>query len=124
ATGSSAFVPPISGVDQPGVFVYRTLDDLEAIREHAEGREVGAVIGGGLLGLEAANALRLLGLRTPVIEFAPRLMPVQVDAAGGAVLRKYVEDLGVRVHLGAATTAIRPSQSVNATLALTLSDGA
>jgi nitrite reductase (NADH) large subunit len=124
ATGSSAFVPPITGVDQPGVFVYRTLDDLEAIRAHAAGREVGAVIGGGLLGLEAANALRLLGLRTHVIEFAPRLMPVQVDEAGGAVLRKYVEDLGVRVHLGAATTAIRPSQSVNATLALTLSDGA
>ncbi|MEV4514681.1 nitrite reductase large subunit NirB [Dactylosporangium sp. NPDC049525] len=124
ATGSSAFVPPITGVDQAGVFVYRTLDDLEAIRAHAEGRAVGAVIGGGLLGLEAANALRLLGLRTHVIEFAPRLMPVQVDEAGGAVLRKYVEDLGVRVHLGAATTAIRPSQSVNATLALTLSDGA
>ncbi len=124
ATGSSAFVPPISGVDQAGVFVYRTLDDLEAIRAHAAGREVGAVIGGGLLGLEAANALRLLGLRTHVIEFAPRLMPVQVDEAGGAVLRKYVEDLGVRVHLGAATTAIRPSQSASATLALTLSDGA
>ncbi|WP_432980274.1 nitrite reductase large subunit NirB [Dactylosporangium sp. CA-233914] len=123
ATGSSAFVPPISGVEQDGVFVYRTLDDLEAIRAHARDREVGAVIGGGLLGLEAANALRLLGLRTHVIEFAPRLMPVQVDAAGGAVLRRYVEDLGVRVHLGAGTTAIRPT-SPSGRLSLTLSDGA
>jgi nitrite reductase (NADH) large subunit len=123
ATGSSAFVPPITGVDQAGVFVYRTLDDLEAIRDHAKGKEVGAVIGGGLLGLEAANALRLLGLRTHVIEFAPRLMPVQVDAAGGAVLRRFVEDLGVRVHVGAGTTAIRPT-SASGRLGLTLSDGA
>ncbi|MEV6930785.1 nitrite reductase large subunit NirB [Dactylosporangium sp. NPDC051485] len=123
ATGSSAFVPPISGVDQAGVFVYRTLDDLEAIRDHARGREVGAVIGGGLLGLEAANALRLLGLRTHVIEFAPRLMPAQVDEAGGAVLRRYVEDLGVRVHAGAGTTAIRQT-SPTGRLGLTLSDGA
>ncbi|WP_433210897.1 nitrite reductase large subunit NirB [Dactylosporangium sp. CS-047395] len=123
ATGSSAFVPPISGVEQQGVFVYRTLDDLDAIREHARGREVGAVIGGGLLGLEAANALRLLGLRTHVIEFAPRLMPMQVDAAGGAVLRRYVEDLGVRVHLGAGTTAIRAT-APSGRLGLTLSDGA
>ncbi|MFB9184404.1 nitrite reductase large subunit NirB [Dactylosporangium sucinum] len=123
ATGSSAFVPPISGVDAPGVFVYRTLDDLEAIRAHARGKEVGAVIGGGLLGLEAANALRLLGLRTHVIEFAPRLMPAQVDEAGGAVLRRYVEELGVRVHLGAGTTAIRQTSSAGR-LGLTLSDGA
>jgi nitrite reductase (NADH) large subunit len=123
ATGSSAFVPPISGVDQTGVFVYRTLDDLEAIRDHAKGKEIGAVIGGGLLGLEAANALRLLGLRTHVIEFAPRLMPMQVDDAGGAVLRRYVEDLGVRLHLGAGTTAIRQT-APSGRLGLTLSDGA
>ncbi|WP_432831871.1 nitrite reductase large subunit NirB [Dactylosporangium sp. CA-092794] len=122
ATGSAAFVPPISGVEQAGVFVYRTLDDLDAISAHARGKEVGAVIGGGLLGLEAANALRLLGLRTHVIEFAPRLMPVQVDEAGGAVLRRYVEDLGVRVHLGAGTTAIRQS-APSGRLGLTLSDG-
>ncbi|MDO3702545.1 nitrite reductase large subunit NirB [Micromonospora sp. C28SCA-DRY-2] len=107
ATGSSAFVPPVDGAALPGVFVYRTLDDLEAIREHARGRRTGAVIGGGLLGLEAANALRLLGLATSVVEFAPRLMPVQVDTAGGAMLRRYVDELGVATHLGTATTAIR-----------------
>ncbi|SCL13830.1 assimilatory nitrite reductase (NAD(P)H) large subunit precursor [Micromonospora inyonensis] len=108
ATGSYAFVPPVDGTDLPGVFVYRTLTDLEAIRDHARGRRVGAVIGGGLLGLEAANALRLLGLETHVVEFAPRLMPVQVDEAGGAMLRRYVDELGVRTHLGVATTALRP----------------
>ncbi|MFG1915682.1 nitrite reductase large subunit NirB [Micromonospora sp. NPDC048898] len=122
ATGSYPFVPPVPGADLPGVFVYRTLDDLAAIREYARGRRVGAVIGGGLLGLEAANALRLLGLSTDVVEFAPRLMPVQVDQAGGAMLRRYVDDLGVRTHLGVATTAIRPGPD-GAVAALELSDG-
>ncbi|WP_433115526.1 nitrite reductase large subunit NirB [Micromonospora sp. CA-246542] len=122
ATGSYPFVPPVPGADLPGVFVYRTLDDLAAIRTYAAGRRVGAVIGGGLLGLEAANALRLLGLSTDVVEFAPRLMPVQVDQAGGAMLRRYVQDLGVRTHLGVATTAIRAGAD-GAVAALELSDG-
>ncbi|MEH1012189.1 nitrite reductase large subunit NirB [Micromonospora sp. CPCC 206060] len=122
ATGSYPFVPPVEGTALPGVFVYRTLDDLEAIREHAAGRRTGAVIGGGLLGLEAANALRLLGLDTHVIEFAPRLMPVQVDEAGGAMLRRYVEELGVRTHLGVATTALH--EGADGTVSgVTLSDG-
>ena len=84
ATGSSPFVPPIPGHDRPGTFVYRTLDDLTAIRVHATQPWVrsGVVIGGGLLGLESANALRLLGLETHVVEMAPRLMPVQLDDGG------------------------------------------
>ncbi|MET9297872.1 nitrite reductase large subunit NirB [Micromonospora aurantiaca] len=122
ATGSYAFVPPVEGTDLPGVFVYRTLDDLAAIREHARGRRTGAVIGGGLLGLEAANALRLLGLATSVVEFAPRLMPVQVDEAGGAMLRRYVEELGVTPYLGVATTALRPGPD-GSVAALDLADG-
>ncbi|MDT0528526.1 nitrite reductase large subunit NirB [Micromonospora sp. DSM 115977] len=122
ATGSSAFVPPVAGASLPGVFVYRTLDDLEAIREHARGRRTGAVIGGGLLGLEAANALRLLGLDTSVVEFAPRLMPVQVDQAGGAMLRRYVDELGVATHLGVATTAVRPGPD-GTVAGLELADG-
>ena len=122
ATGSYAFVPPVDGTDLPGVFVYRTLDDLAAIREHARGRRTGAVIGGGLLGLEAANALRLLGLTTSVVEFAPRLMPVQVDEAGGAMLRRYVEELGVTPYLGVATTALRPGPD-GTVAALDLADG-
>ncbi|MBY8874080.1 nitrite reductase large subunit NirB [Micromonospora sp. PLK6-60] len=122
ATGSYPFVPPVDGTDLPGVFVYRTLDDLAAIREHARGRRTGAVIGGGLLGLEAANALRLLGLDTSVVEFAPRLMPAQVDEAGGAMLRRYVEELGVTPYLGVATSALRPGPD-GTVAALELADG-
>jgi nitrite reductase (NADH) large subunit len=106
ATGSYAFVPSVPGKDLPGCFVYRTLDDLEAIRTHAAGACRGVVVGGGLLGLEAANALRSLGLETSVVEFAPRLMPAQVDTAGGETLRRHIEALGVTVHLATATTAI------------------
>ncbi len=106
ATGSYPFVPPIPGHERENCFVYRTIEDLEAIRAAAGSAEVGAVIGGGLLGLEAAKALRDLGLRTHVIEFAPRLMAVQIDAGGGAVLRKKIEALGVQVHTGTNTQAI------------------
>ncbi|MGW5668192.1 NAD(P)/FAD-dependent oxidoreductase, partial [Micromonospora sp. NPDC003776] len=122
ATGSYPFVPPVDGTDLPGVFGYRTLDDLTAIRAHAEGRRAGAVIGGGLLGLEAANALRLLGLATSVVEFAPRLMPVQVDESGGAMLCRYVEELGVTPYLGVATSALRPGP-VGRVAALALGEG-
>ncbi|MET9022234.1 nitrite reductase large subunit NirB [Actinopolymorpha sp. NPDC004070] len=103
ATGSYPFVPPVAGSDLPGCFVYRTLEDLEALAAHCAGRHAGAVVGGGLLGLEAANALRLLGLRTHVVEFAPRLMPMQLDEAGGAMLRRHVEALGLTVHAATRT---------------------
>jgi nitrite reductase (NADH) large subunit len=106
ATGSTPFVPPVPGNDAEGCFVYRTIDDLEAIADFAVGCRNGAVVGGGLLGLEAANALRSLGLDTHVVEFAPRLMPVQVDDGGGAALRQRIEDLGVHVHTGCATSEI------------------
>ncbi len=106
ATGAAPFVPPIEGRDLPGCFVYRTIEDLEAIREAASGARVGAVIGGGLLGLEAAKALSDLGLETHVVEMAPRLMAVQVDDAGGATLRRHIEELGLSVHTGAMTTSV------------------
>ncbi|GAA1913865.1 nitrite reductase large subunit NirB [Nocardioides lentus] len=108
ATGAAPFVPPIEGRDLDGCFVYRTIEDLEAIRDAAahEGARVGAVIGGGLLGLEAADALARLGLETHVVEMAPRLMAVQVDDAGGAVLTRHVEQLGLTVHTGARTSAV------------------
>jgi nitrite reductase (NADH) large subunit len=109
ATGSYPFVPPIEGNDGPGCFVYRTIEDLDAIRAASTGAKVGVVVGGGLLGLEAANALRCLGLETHVVEFAPRLMPLQVDDFGGAILRARIEELGVRVHTSKATTAILSS---------------
>jgi nitrite reductase (NADH) large subunit len=106
ATGSFPFVPPVPGHDLPGCFVYRTIDDLELIRAYAGGRRVGAVVGGGLLGLEAANALHTLGLETHVVEFAPRLMPVQVDDGGSAALRSRIEELGVAVHTSMQTTEL------------------
>ncbi|OHZ04882.1 nitrite reductase large subunit NirB [Salinicola sp. MIT1003] len=106
ATGSYPFVPPIPGNDRPNCFVYRTLDDLDAIRAAAETASSGVVVGGGLLGLEAANALRGLNLDTAVVEFAPRLMPMQVDTEGGDLLREKIEQLGVQVLTGRATQRI------------------
>ncbi|ROR92450.1 nitrite reductase large subunit NirB [Nocardioides aurantiacus] len=106
ATGAAPFVPPIAGTDLDGCFVYRTIEDLEAIRDAATGARVGAVVGGGLLGLEAANALAQLGLETHVVEMAPRLMAVQVDAVGGATLTRHVERLGLHVHCEARTSAV------------------
>jgi nitrite reductase (NADH) large subunit len=108
ATGSYPFVPPVPGRDLAGCFVYRTIEDLAALRDFAtqEGCRTGVVIGGGLLGLEAANALRGLGLATHVVEFAPRLMPLQVDEAGGAMLKRHIEDLGLTVHTGRAANRV------------------
>jgi len=120
ATGSAPFVPALPGVDRPGVFVYRTIDDLEAIRAWGATARRAAVIGGGLLGLEAAKAVRDMGLETHVVEFAPRLMPRQVDGGGGEVLRQSIERLGVRVHVGAQTEAIDGDDAVSA---LRLRDG-
>jgi nitrite reductase (NADH) large subunit len=106
ATGSYPFVPPIPGKETAGTFVYRTIADLEAMAAHAKNCKIGVVIGGGLLGLECANALKNMGLETHVVEFAPRLMPVQVDDAGGTILKDKIQALGVTVHTNQSTTAI------------------
>jgi nitrite reductase (NADH) large subunit len=111
ATGSYPFVPPVPGRDRPNCFVYRTIEDLEAIRDAAKTSKIGTVIGGGLLGLEAAKALKDLGLQTHVIEFAPRLMAVQIDDGGGRVLRQKIADLGVGIHTGKNTTEIVDGES-------------
>jgi nitrite reductase (NADH) large subunit len=106
ATGSTPFVPPMEHTDATGVFVYRTIDDLLAIEKHATSSTTGVVIGGGLLGLEAANALRLLGLTTHVVEVAPRLMAVQIDDGGARLLRSKIESFGIRCHVGQPATAV------------------
>lgn len=110
ATGSSPFVPPVPGRDRPHCFVYRTIEDLEAMRAASTKSERGVVVGGGLLGLECAKALRDLGLETHVVEFAPRLMAVQVDEGGGRMLRSKIEALGVQVHTGRNTVEITDGQ--------------
>ncbi|WP_016934330.1 nitrite reductase large subunit NirB [Rhodococcus sp. R1101] len=124
ATGSYPFVPPVPGHDLPDCFVYRTLDDLDGIRAAARRAEAtgraGVVIGGGLLGLEAANALRLLGVTPHVIEYNNRLMPAQVDEGGGRVLDRLVTDLGLVTHLGVGTEKIASGPEG---LQVSLSDG-
>ncbi|MDQ2584833.1 nitrite reductase large subunit NirB [Saccharothrix yanglingensis] len=111
ATGSVPFVPPVPGRDLPGCHVYRTIDDLDAIRATVEGarssgRHAGMVLGGGLLGLEAANALRGMGVSPHVVELGPRLMPLQVDEGGAGLLKRLVEKLDLTVHTGTSASSI------------------
>jgi len=122
ATGSYPFVPPIKGCNEPGCYVYRTIDDLIAIRDAAQTASSAVVIGGGLLGLEAAKALLSLGLDTQVIEFAPRLMPLQVDEMGANVLRGRIEELGVKVRCNTTTREILLDENGHVN-ALLLADG-
>ncbi|MEH0423197.1 nitrite reductase large subunit NirB [Streptomyces sp. B21-083] len=122
ATGSYPFVPPVPNKDAEGCFVYRTIEDLLAIEEYASTRTTGAVVGGGLLGLEAAGALKGLGLTSHIVEFAPRLMPVQVDDGGGAALLRTIEDMGLSVHTGVGTQEIVVGED-GAVTGMKLSDG-
>ncbi len=123
ATGSYPFVPPVPGGDAEGCFVYRTMDDLDAIKATADKSpgSAGVVIGGGLLGLEAANALRLMGLAPHVVELNPRLMHLQVDEGGGALLTRLVTELGLTVHTSVSTKSIETAP--DGTLTVQLSDG-
>jgi nitrite reductase (NADH) large subunit len=113
ATGSAPFVPPIPGVEKDGVFVYRTIEDLDMMKTHAAKSKIGAVIGGGLLGLEAAKALLDLGIKdTHVIEFAPRLMPRQIDQAGSDILKGKLKTLGIQIHCNKNTLEIGGNNSI------------
>ncbi|MFL6059926.1 MAG: nitrite reductase large subunit NirB [Marmoricola sp.] len=125
ATGSSAFVPPVRDAGLPGAFVYRTIQDVQQLEAWVKGRSSGTrgvVVGGGLLGLEAAGALHGMGVRTTVVEFADRLMPLQVDDGGGSALRRIVEGLGVEVLTSAAASALHPGPS-GAVASMELADG-
>lgn len=106
ATGSYPFVPPVPGHEQDGCLTYRTIDDLGEIQACAKKAKKGVVIGGGLLGLECANALRNLGLEVYVVEFASGLMGVQLDNGGSNMLRRKIEALGVTVLTSKATQNI------------------
>lgn len=106
ANGARAFVPPLRGGDRKGVFILRTLDDALAILDYLEGRTKVAVIGGGLLGLEIARALRTRGAEVRVVEFFDRLLPRQLDATGAAILKGQIERMGIAVRLGTVTEEI------------------
>jgi nitrite reductase (NADH) large subunit len=113
ATGSAAFVPNIEGIEKEGVFVYRTIDDLDLIADYSKKAKTATVIGGGLLGLEAAKALIDLGIaETSIVEFAPRLMPRQIDLAGSEMLKSMLTELGLRIHLNKNTSRIEGDKSI------------
>jgi nitrite reductase (NADH) large subunit len=114
ATGSAPFVPPVKGIDKPGVFVYRTIDDLDRIIAHVERAKKAVVIGGGLLGLEAARAVLDAGLETHVVEVAPRLMPRQLDDTASELLQASVRALGVEVHVGRRVVGFAGGETVEA----------
>ncbi|TDD60484.1 nitrite reductase large subunit [Kribbella antibiotica] len=128
ATGSSAFVPPVKNSDAQGCFVYRTIDDVAALRVYVERLKTerdqvsGVVVGGGLLGLEAAGALRALGAATTVVEFAPRLMPLQVDEGGGSALARLIRGLDVEIMTSTATTRVKLTTQ-GAARAMAVADG-
>lgn len=121
ATGSKPFVPNIEGSRSKGVFVYRTLADIEEIMQYSADKTSGVVIGGGLLGLEAAQALRDLGIESHVIQNSDGLMNRQLFPEGAEVLTKLIEDLGVNVHLNKYTEKIQQTSADQ--LRLDFSDG-
>ncbi|MDO3693550.1 nitrite reductase large subunit NirB [Wenyingzhuangia sp. chi5] len=118
ATGSSAFVPPIPGIEKKGVFVYRTIEDLDATMSYVEeikkNKSDGkaAILGGGLLGLEAGKAIIDMGLETSVVEFAPRLMPRQLDNDASKVLQRKLEGIGLDVLLSKGTQNIEGGDAI------------
>ncbi|MGW0736647.1 NAD(P)/FAD-dependent oxidoreductase [Streptomyces sp. NPDC002851] len=122
ATGSRPFVPPVPGHDLPGCHVYRTIDDVAAIRAAARPGRPAVVVGGGLLGLEAAGALQALGMRPHVVEAAPWLMALQLDEGAGAVLGRQVAELGVRPHCGVGLRSVDAGAD-GAVRSVTLADG-
>ena len=118
ATGSAPFVPPIEGVDKKGVFVYRTIEDLDGMLAYADSLKKdnkapkAAVLGGGLLGLEAGKAVMDMGLEPHIVEFAPKLMPRQLDRRSSNVLQQKLEGMGIKVHLNKATKKIQGNGSI------------
>lgn len=106
ATGSKAFIPPIKGAEKQGVFTLRTLDDAFEIMKHIEDSQRVVVIGGGLLGLETARALKTRGAEVEVVEFFKQLLPRQLDVQGAELLKRQVEKMGINIHLGLASEEI------------------
>lgn len=120
ATGGTSFTPPIKGTDKSGVFTLRTLDDAQRIRTAARTAGHIIVLGGGLLGIEAGNALRKSGKNVTIVEFAPRLLPRQLDDDGADILKGMLEKRGIRFVLNARAKEVIGDTSV---AGLLLEDG-
>jgi len=116
ATGSRSFIPPMKGSEKKGVFALRTIQDARDIVAWAKNIQKVVLIGGGLLGLEAGNALRKLGKNLTVVEFFPRLLPRQLDVAGGGRLQTIMEGMGFSFRLGAKTQEIKGEDRVSGVL--------
>jgi nitrite reductase (NADH) large subunit len=112
ATGARPSQPAVAGADKKGVFVLRTIDDAEALLAHLERNRRAAVLGGGLLGLEIARAIRGRGAEVQVIEFFERLLPRQLDPAAAAILKTQIERSGISVRLGAVAREILGQDAV------------
>lgn len=106
ANGSRSFVPPFKGIEKKGVFTLKTLDDAQALLEYLKDHPLVCIVGGGLLGLEIARAVKTRGAEVEVVEVFDRLLPRQLDPAAAAILKSQVEKLGIRVRLGATTEEI------------------
>ena len=106
ANGSFSFIPPFKGTDKKGVFTLRNLDDAFELLEYLKNHRKAAIIGGGLLGLETARAMKSRGARVEVVEFFDRLLPRQLDIEGASLLKTKIEKMGIKVHLGVATEEI------------------
>lgn len=106
ATGSHPFIPPMSGLDLPGVFALRKLDDVDCIRSFLKDKSSVTVIGGGLLGLELALMLRLLGKQVTVSHLMPSLMELQLPEEAGNYLQRHLEELGVKFVMGTYITEL------------------
>ena len=112
ANGSLAFVPPIKGAEKQGVFTLRTLDDAFEILDYLKDRRRVTVIGGGLLGLETARAVKSRDMEVEVVEFFGHLLPRQLDPQGGSLLKGQIEKMGINVHLGLACEEVLGQDSV------------
>jgi nitrite reductase (NADH) large subunit len=110
ATGGRPFIPPCEGTNKKGVFTLRTLDDALAIKAYAQKVSTAAIVGGGLLGLETARALRTAGLDVTVVEFAPHLLPRQLDAEGAAVLQSLLEAQGLQIITGGTIESVQGNE--------------
>ena len=112
ANGAHSFSPPFNGIEKKGVFTLRSLDDALNILDYVEARRKVVVVGGGLLGLEIARALKGRGLEVEVVEFFPRLLPRQLDPQGAEILKLQIEKMGIKVFLGKATEEILGEREV------------